>query len=97
MHTLPINVNVPRGNNGADVEVVPLMICPDCFGKGGWCLDIKPQLLHLDNWFPCDECGGCGVIHCCEGNQARPCDESLEQKCLSPIEDPPTDHLDPTS
>jgi hypothetical protein len=35
------------------------MLCPACFGK--------PLAGR-----PCPECGGYGVVHCCEGDSARP-------------------------
>jgi hypothetical protein len=40
------------------------MLCEFCHGKG---------LVRGDGGLgPCAECGGFGVLHCCEGLQARP-------------------------
>jgi hypothetical protein len=40
------------------------MICETCHGKGLVNAGGQNQ--------PCAECGGLGVIHCCEGLQAQP-------------------------
>ena len=40
------------------------MICPICDGKG--LIVIRGQVQ------PCEDCGGQGRIHCCEGLQAQP-------------------------
>ena len=37
------------------------MICPTCYGDG-----------QTRAGFPCEECGGCGTAHCCEGMQEQP-------------------------
>jgi hypothetical protein len=38
------------------------MLCPDCHGKG----------VSGGGSRPCAECGGFGLVHCCEGLQAGP-------------------------
>ncbi len=40
------------------------MRCVYCHGKGTIQATSGPQ--------PCAECGGSGLLHCCEGMQARP-------------------------
>jgi RecJ-like exonuclease len=42
------------------------MLCPICYGKGT-----------LERAGPCPECGGLGLVHCCEGDaeQAEPEEE----------------------
>jgi hypothetical protein len=40
------------------------MLCDDCHGKGVLATAAGPR--------PCAECGGSGVLHCCEGLQAQP-------------------------
>jgi len=40
------------------------MFCNRCQGKA--------VLLHEGKLRPCEECGGMGIIHCCEGLQAQP-------------------------
>jgi hypothetical protein len=55
------------------------MICPFCQGQRLVRVQGKPQ--------PCEECGGKGEIHCCEGLQAQPegthrneCDKTTAQE-----------------
>lgn len=38
------------------------MRCPPCHGTG----KIGP------NPVPCDDCGGTGIVHCCEGERPNP-------------------------
>ena len=40
------------------------MLCVYCHGKGTVQAAAGPQ--------PCAECGGSGLLHCCEGLQAQP-------------------------
>ena len=40
------------------------MLCNHCHGKHLTVVDGRGR--------PCDECGGLGEIHCCEGLQAQP-------------------------
>jgi hypothetical protein len=40
------------------------VLCEYCHGKGTVLADGGPQ--------PCAECGGTGLLHCCEGLQAQP-------------------------
>jgi hypothetical protein len=40
------------------------MLCDHCHGKGVVRREGGPE--------PCAECGGRGVLHCCEGLQAQP-------------------------
>ncbi len=40
------------------------MLCPTCYGKG--------LVKRVGTPTPCAECGGCGVLHCCEGLVAQP-------------------------
>ncbi|MCI0460898.1 MAG: hypothetical protein L0Z62_28450 [Gemmataceae bacterium] len=40
------------------------MLCDDCHGQGVLATAAGPR--------PCAECGGSGVLHCCEGLQAQP-------------------------
>ena len=40
------------------------MLCNHCHGKHLTVVDGRVQ--------PCDECGGLGEVHCCEGLQAQP-------------------------
>jgi hypothetical protein len=50
------------------------MICERCHGAGvmpegtSKYSEVLPPALPL----PCDECGGSGVAHCCEGLRAQP-------------------------
>ena len=41
------------------------MLCPWCHGKGVAGLEGGRQA-------PCPECGGCGLVHCCEGLREQP-------------------------
>lgn len=56
------------GSSGATQAIVrPLegilsMRCNFCDGSGLKPTELGPQ--------PCEECGGCGVAHCCDGLQA---------------------------
>jgi hypothetical protein len=43
------------------------VLCEYCHGKGTVLAEGRPQ--------PCAECGGTGVVHCCEGLQAQPEDD----------------------
>jgi DnaJ-class molecular chaperone len=51
------------------------MICPMCHGKG---VENKrsrelPKLYNsMASISVCRECGGCGIVHCCEGDQVTP-------------------------
>lgn len=67
------------------------MVCPDCNGKGGF-LPYEPGLFNL----VCSTCGGYGIIHCCEGEQAQVGGPSapLHQSATLNL---PTSHLDPKS
>lgn len=48
------------------------MICNTCHGNGF----LTPTPKTRENQFvPCPTCGGCGVDHCCEGDQPSPRDE----------------------
>jgi hypothetical protein len=40
------------------------VLCEHCHGKGVVLLGGAP--------YPCPECGGLGLLHCCEGLQAQP-------------------------
>jgi hypothetical protein len=40
------------------------VLCPQCHGKHIIIIDGQAQ--------PCDECGGLGEVHCCEGLQTQP-------------------------
>jgi hypothetical protein len=40
------------------------MICPACHGVGF----PSPEA----PWLTCIDCGGCGIVHCCEGDKANP-------------------------
>lgn len=40
------------------------MICPTCWGLG------DNNIIY--EFKPCPDCGGTGIIHCCEGNQCQP-------------------------
>jgi hypothetical protein len=42
------------------------MLCGTCHGKGTIVRDGRPR--------PCEECGGFGVLHCCEGLQVQSAD-----------------------
>lgn len=49
------------------------MICRGCHGKGWIAIvaDFCPYgIMHVI----CMDCGGCGVVHCCEGDQAQASD-----------------------
>lgn len=45
------------------------MNCPTCFGVGEVLVD--KDLSPVSRWhnavIPCPECGGCGIVHCCDG------------------------------
>jgi hypothetical protein len=45
--------------------------CEYCHGKGTVLTEGQPQ--------PCAECGGSGILHCCEGLQAQP--EDGKRRC----------------
>lgn len=47
------------------------MICPECKGSG-----IDPNL--TATCLPCYECGGYGITHCCEGDQAMDVDHQSD-------------------
>jgi hypothetical protein len=40
------------------------VLCENCHGKGVILIAGAPH--------PCPECGGLGLLHCCEGLQAQP-------------------------
>jgi RecJ-like exonuclease len=44
------------------------MICPICHGKGK-----LPGVTYV-----CPECGGCGISHCCSGDQWSECELNIE-------------------
>ena len=52
------------------------MNCPTCFGIGELLVDKdgRPvsRLRDAAMMISCTECGGCGKIHCCEGDRAQP-------------------------
>jgi hypothetical protein len=52
------------------------MNCPTCFGIGELLIDedgkAVSRLRDAVKMISCLECGGCGKIHCCEGDRARP-------------------------
>lgn len=52
------------------------MNCPTCFGIGEVLIDKdgRPvsRLRDAATMIACTECGGCGKIHCCEGDRAQP-------------------------
>lgn len=64
------------------------MICPTCGGARGRLVEtyqafvryeeftdgLRPvtQMIPVTQFVPCQTCGGCGVAHCCEGDQAQP-------------------------
>lgn len=71
------------------------MTCETCGGTG--CV-LPMTATHLIlSYYPCPDCGGCGITHCCEGDQAPPSVEPAAQLPQSATEDPPTDHRAPTS
>ena len=52
------------------------MNCPTCFGIGEVLIDKdgRPvrRLRDAANMIACPDCGGCGQVHCCEGDRAQP-------------------------
>ncbi len=52
------------------------MNCPTCYGIGELLVDKdgRPvsRLRDAASMIACPECGGCGKIHCCEGERAQP-------------------------
>lgn len=57
------------------------MICPVCEGHGNLPVVTinssgRPVVTHR---LPCPECGGCGIVHCCEGLQEQP--ETPDAQC----------------
>lgn len=61
------------------------MNCPRCHGIGRLTYDqltegekAELQPAHgMDGFgsvFPCPPCGGGGIVHCCEGDRADPCE-----------------------
>jgi hypothetical protein len=52
------------------------MICSSCYGIGEVLVDRegKPvsRLRDAATMITCPECGGCGIVHCCEGMQEQP-------------------------
>jgi len=51
------------------------MICNPCHGKGVVRRWHAPSGVDLPS--PCPECGGCGISHCCDGDQPTVRDEVL--------------------
>ncbi len=49
------------------------MLCVYCHGKGVVGREGGPE--------PCAECGGLGVLHCCEGLQAQPEEPEAAKPC----------------
>jgi hypothetical protein len=46
------------------------MICPECHGSGRRRLGGLPNApAATGEAMPCLECGGCGIVHCCEGER----------------------------
>jgi hypothetical protein len=43
------------------------MLCPWCHGKG-----LEQPSPDQGAAAPCRECGGCGLLHCCEGLAEQP-------------------------
>ena len=63
------------------------MICDTCKGSGQ-----VPEVGRWGPWLiqghkPCADCGGFGIIHCCEGDQAQPSDSAKELVEVSVISD----------
>jgi hypothetical protein len=50
------------------------MICPDCYGKG-YTDDCKKPV--------CENCGGVGIIHCCEGDRCQDEDDYDRSPCIN--------------
>ena len=52
------------------------MICPTCFGIVELLIDKdgRPvsRLRDAASMIVCPECGGCGKVHCCEGERTQP-------------------------
>ena len=52
------------------------MNCPTCFGIGELLIDkdgrTVSRLRDAASMIVCPECGGCGKVHCCEGERAQP-------------------------
>lgn len=52
------------------------MNCPTCFGIGEMLIDKDGQpvsrLRDATTMITCPACGGCGTVHCCEGDDAQP-------------------------
>lgn len=63
------------------------MICPTCHGKG---VISSPHIPDLGLWSnsPCPECGGCGISHCCSGDDlpVPPTDRERKDDGLGRIE-----------
>lgn len=57
------------------------MLCGSCHGKGFVWKDGSTQ--------PCGECGGSGILHCCEGLVAQP--EDGADTCSAPSRMEPPD------
>ena len=49
------------------------MLCPTCHGNTT--VLIRDESNRLIGVRYCPDCGGCGVVHCCEGDQCQPVDE----------------------
>lgn len=46
------------------------MICETCHGTGWMLVRVLNTQIPVDVLeFPCDDCGGCGRTHCCEGDR----------------------------
>jgi hypothetical protein len=47
------------------------MICPECHGSGkrAPANTTDASLPAGGDALPCPECGGCGIVHCCEGER----------------------------
>ncbi len=88
------------------------MRCETCQGEGrvrwNWLLPNpqtfykfpdtpRSQIRDCWVWHPCPECNGCGITHCCEGDQASPSSELTLQPHQSTISDPPPYSHDPIS
>ena len=67
----------PQPRDAGIPERLRKMKCENCLGLGVLTGNDRLFPSGAPSW-PCPECGGSGIAHCCEGLQAQPEDERLE-------------------
>ena len=58
------------------------MVCERCHGRGIWVYRVDRITKFPDlNARLCPDCGGSGIVHCCEGDREQP----MERECESAL------------